>query len=156
MTSAGENSIYVNSGNRSSLDRIGTNTTGDRIDIGYLTNTEVVPTCPKFFIFLDCKWCCAACILYIVLNMEPHCLHPYYEIVVFRMHDSLPFEKRKYRRTQFKQHRFMWQRIYRVWYFDVTFTSSLLNITYSYVRTTPVYNDTKFSVPFMKLMWLWL
>jgi len=47
MTSVGENSIYMHSGNRPSLDKTGTSTTGDRIGTGYL-NAEVVSTWPEF------------------------------------------------------------------------------------------------------------
>jgi len=57
-----------------------------------LTDTEVVSMWPKFLFCLDCKQCCTVCILNFVLNMAPHCLHPYYEMVVLRMQDSLPFE----------------------------------------------------------------
>jgi len=58
-----------------------------------LTDNEVVSTWPKFLFWLECKDFCTACILNFVLNMVPHCLHPYYEMVVLRMQDSLQFEK---------------------------------------------------------------
>jgi len=58
---------------------------------GILSDTVVVSTWPKFLFRLECKHCCTACILKFVLNMASLCLHPYYEMVVLRMQDSLPF-----------------------------------------------------------------
>jgi hypothetical protein len=57
-----------------------------------------------------------------------------------------------YNRTRLCRHRFMRHLVYSVRYSVVPINSSLLTTTlYSSVITTPVYNDTKYSVPFMTL-----
>jgi hypothetical protein len=93
MTPVGENNIhYVRSGNMPSFDRIGTSTSGDWISIGHL-NTKVVPTWPRFLLWLNCEQRCTRCILKFVMNMAPHSLLPYYALVVLRMQYSLPCDK---------------------------------------------------------------
>jgi hypothetical protein len=59
---------------------------------------------------------------------------------------------RKYSQTRLERHRFMRYLVYSVRYFVVPINPSLLAIAlYSSVITTLVYNDTKYSVPFMTL-----
>jgi hypothetical protein len=71
MTSVGENSIYIHSGNRPSLDRIGTSTSGDMIGTGYV-NAIVLSTWPKLLFWLDFKQYCTACIVKFGVNVTPH------------------------------------------------------------------------------------
>ena len=58
----------------------------------------------------------------------------------------------KYVQTRLKRHRFMRYFVYNVRYSAVRINFSLLTTKlHSSFRTTPVYNDTKYSVPFMTL-----
>ena len=61
--------------------------------LNILTNADVLSMWPELLFWLHCKQCYTACILNFILNVAPHCLCPYYEMVVLRMQDSLPFDK---------------------------------------------------------------
>ena len=63
----------------------------------------------------------------------------------------------KYVQTRLKRHRFMRYFVYNVRYSAVRINFSLLTTKlHSSFRTTPVYNDTKYSVPFMTLqLYIW-